>query len=167
LQVTNTKIAGWLYWFGIENARATVLNLSDSTVSRIYDDRNSWPAQDKLNVNGLKYGELILCVSPSQKQVAAVILPEAAPQAATDRIDWLKLQNSQLVTNSQPWQELAVFFDNRGDSASAKQVRYMMGRVQGYSGGKAVRILSCLTIVSRRIHCESPSLSLRSGLSVR
>lgn len=138
-ELANVQVAGRLYWFGMQNARKTALALNDSVVQTLYDDRGSWPGAGLLNVTGFRYQDLILCEKPSENNIQNATIPYPLLQAADDRIEWLKLQNSHDVTSSQPWLQLATFFEGRGDSVSAKRVRYMMGRVQSYSQGRFYR----------------------------
>ena len=147
LRFRSTHVEGTLSWLGIKNAKTTALNLEDSSVQLLNDDRKSWPGASLLNVSGFKYKDLALCRTPTKAEEDSAtnevpLVPETVSQSAKERIDWLKLQSSHDVTSSQPWLQLATFFDDRGNSTGGKQVRYMMGRVQGFSQGRLTRAAS-------------------------
>jgi hypothetical protein len=91
---------------------------------------------------GFQYQELVLYKNPTTEEKASFSTPPDASQSASQRIAWLKLQSSENVVASQPWQALAAFFASRGDSEGSKSVLHMMARVQGYSHGLVARALS-------------------------
>ena len=142
LGLVRVRCAGNLYWFGIKNGNETALNLYDSSLRSLYDDRLSWPGKGLLSVINFTYRSLELRKSPSPDQLKKISIPDAEKQTADDRVEWLKLQNSNDVTAPEPWLQLSRFLSERGDDAGAKHVLYMMRRVRGYSEGRIARLLS-------------------------
>jgi hypothetical protein len=140
LVISNVHVAGGFFWWGVVNGPKTHLDLSGTFADSVVDDAQSWPEQGKMKLRDFKYRSLTLVNTPTKNQIENVEVPEAASQSVEDRIRWLKLQDSGSVLNSQPWLQLAAYYDGLGDGASAKRVMYVMGRVQNYSRGPLERL---------------------------
>ncbi len=141
LVLRNTHIANNLRWLALKRGSKTGLFLYNTDAGALYDDQDSWPDQGYLGLNGFKYKELRLYQKLTAAEIKEGATPRSVPQTPEVRIEWLKRQQSREVTDSQPWQQLAMFYEERGESKHAKQVLYMMARVQNYSGWRFDRAL--------------------------
>lgn len=82
------------------------LNLSGAKVGLLYDARDSWPAQDKLQLDGFHYDSI----------------HRDSPMNSKERLDWLGRQ-PQDQFSPQPYEKLATFFQRAGHDSEAKDVR--------------------------------------------
>jgi len=118
----NMFLGGDLIWYAIRNPGAASLGLVGARIKNLRDDRASWPAQDKLDADGLVFEELTLHASSSEEDLAAYMHPKELELKAGERVDWLMLQPEARRTEPQPWMQLRDLLERKGDRKGAKQV---------------------------------------------
>jgi hypothetical protein len=114
------------------------LDLTGANVATLYDDPTSWPRSGRLILQNFVYQYLVPCEPPDPRlqdpQLAAILFPDgwhrkALKLSARDRIDWLRRQPEDDLTNAQPWVQLAKVLKDAGDENGAKEVLYEYNRV--------------------------------------
>ncbi len=103
LDADRAQISGPLYWDGIRHTPRTILDLADTTAQELYDDRESWPAAGKLDVDGFVYNAII-----------------GGPATAGERLQWLALQPAGY--RPRPYRQLAQVLRDEGRDDGAVDV---------------------------------------------
>ncbi len=103
LDADRAQISGPLYWDGIRHTPQTILDLADTTAQELYDDRDSWPAAGKLDVDGFVYNAII-----------------GGPATAGERLQWLALQPPGY--RPRPYRQLAQVLREEGRDDGAVEV---------------------------------------------
>jgi hypothetical protein len=96
LDAERAVIAGGLYWVDISHTAQTMLDLENASVASLFDNRASWPAPGKLNLDGFTYSEF----------------GGDSPADAPERLKWLSLQPAGY--RPQPYIELAKALKQTG-----------------------------------------------------
>jgi hypothetical protein len=135
----NMELAGDLIWQGIKKCAATELRLTGLKAKNLRDDRDSWPEEGKLALDGLIYEELTRHSPPTPEDYKNDRLGDRLPLVATDRIAWLMLQGPDRRTEPQPWMQLAKYLESRGDHTGAKHVVYRFHCLQAKNSGIFLR----------------------------
>jgi hypothetical protein len=118
LECIGTQTSGDLIWKGIQQPGDALVYLTNSTFSRLLDDRASWPAKGRLVLDGFVYRDLVLS-------------EEATEELLVDyRIDWLERQPKTDLIKPQPWLQVAKILEARGDPDGAKRVVFKLRRQQ-------------------------------------
>jgi len=118
------------------NASALVrLDLSDASLANLHDDRKSWPAAEKLILDGCAYKGLILHETPSPEKVLNNQFSDEVVATAGERICWLMRQDATERAKPQPWIQLAAYLDSKGDHRGAKHVLYRLKWLRGPNPG--------------------------------
>ena len=99
------RIDGCFTWTGVESQENMTLVLRTVRIGTLWDNKQSWPKEGKLFLDGLVYERLY----------------EEAPQDADDRIRWLRLQPKDRFL-PQPYEQLAEVFRKTGREADAKKI---------------------------------------------
>jgi hypothetical protein len=94
-------VKGVFVWQGVHCAR---LNLSLANVGAITDEREAWPEQGQLVLDGLVYERFTDC-----------------PADAGSRLEWIDRQGE---FKPQPYRQLAKVLREMGDDGGAKQVQF-------------------------------------------
>ncbi|MFZ1087109.1 MAG: hypothetical protein WAN35_19265, partial [Terracidiphilus sp.] len=118
----NTVIKGDLIWQKIEKSEAKELYLAGAKVKNLRDDKESWPDQGMLNLDGLVYEELTLHEPLSEEDIKAKKHAPELPLVAKERIAWIMLQKRDCCTEPQPWMQLRELLEKKGDRKGAKYV---------------------------------------------
>lgn len=79
------------------------LDISFANIGALEDECSSWPGQDDLKINGIKIGYFISHNNPQ------------------DRIEWIRLQSSQVFL-PEPYDSVANTFRKNGKQASAEEI---------------------------------------------
>ncbi len=103
LDAERVQISGPLYWDGISRTPHTILDLADTTAQSLYDDRESWPAEGNLDVDGFVYAAII-----------------GGPATAGERLQWLALQPAGY--RPRPYRQLAQVLREEGRDEGAVDV---------------------------------------------
>lgn len=128
---SNFRAVGTLSFFGAQIKGAFVwtdraspfigevaLDLRHATVGPFYDDKESWPQQGNLFLDGFVYGRI------------GDPLIGNGPSDASGRLPWLDLQRPKdsqpFDFATQPYEQLAQVLRENGDEAGAKRVLYEM-----------------------------------------
>ena len=141
VQCPNISVSGDFVWRGIHKCEWTFLDLAGGRVGNLRDDRESWPDQNKLGVDGLVYDELSLHPRPTVEQIKQNSFDPAPPLSAADRIEWLLLQPPSERFQPQPWIQLSARLDAQGDHAGANHVLYKLKCLQASRSGPVARRL--------------------------
>jgi hypothetical protein len=119
LDLDSANIAGPFFWVGIHTDAhpdfpskkwKPYLNLNDTKVGALADEKPSWPEKGGLILDGFVYDRIA-----------------AGPTDATTRLDWLHLQPDELGFRPQPYEQLIAVLrqmgheDHVGQVAIAKQ----------------------------------------------
>lgn len=107
------------------------LDLSNASIRNLLDDRVSWPAREKLVLDGFVYKGLLLHADPAPGEEDTGALPPDAETTPGERIDWLMRQDENERTKPQPWIQLATYLDSKGDHRGAKHVLYRLKWLRG------------------------------------
>ncbi|MGA9071110.1 MAG: hypothetical protein WB424_12685, partial [Terracidiphilus sp.] len=118
----NTVIKVDLIWQKIEKCKANGLSLAGAKVKNLRDDKESWPNEGMLNLDGLVYEELTLHEPLSKENVKANNHAPELPLIAKERIAWIMLQPDDRRTEPQPWMQLRDLLEKKGDRKGAKYV---------------------------------------------
>ena len=130
LYCLNMKLEGDLYWTGIRNPDKTSLCLNGARIGTLRDERESWPAQNGLRIDGLIYQELTLHEQKTEDDRAKRSMGKEHELKASDRIEWLRLQPEFDVVEPQPWMQLVALLRAKGDDRHAKRVILEMRKTQ-------------------------------------
>jgi hypothetical protein len=120
----NLRLAGEMFWTGVQESRETALDLTGATMKILRDDRKSWPHAGRLILDGLNYEELYVHEWPSQEQVTSRSHGLELPFNAEERIEWLTLQPEKAREKPQPWMQLRDLLERKGDRKGAKHVLF-------------------------------------------
>jgi hypothetical protein len=126
----NICVTGDFDWRGVQKSDGAFLDLDGAKIGNIRDDRDSWPAQDRLSVNGLVYAALSLHPRATPEEIKENSFNPAPPVSARDRIDWLMLQPASERDQPQPWLQLSAQLNTQGDQDGAKHVLYKLKCLQ-------------------------------------
>jgi hypothetical protein len=143
----NMQVTGDFIWQRIKKSEDAQLKLIGAKVKNLRDDRESWPAEGKLGLDGLVYEELTLHKRQQEGDIKQDKLGDTLPLDAKERIDWLLLQGQDRCTEPQPWMQLRELLETKGDHKGAKHVLFK---------------LKCLRYTRREWH---PWLGIRAGFS--
>jgi hypothetical protein len=104
LNLDTVMVKGAFFWYKVQDARATQLDLRNAWVGGVVDDEASWPDRGNLLLDGFVYEHLMY-----------------GPTDARTRLDWLDRQKE---FKPQPYRQLAKVLRERGDADGAKQVLF-------------------------------------------
>lgn len=107
LAIERASVQGAFYWREVTIAGSAGLDLLNTSVDNLTDDRGSWPSPGHLEIHGFVYKRLGL----------------ASPRQAKERLNWLALQKSFA---SQPYRQLASVLKTEGDDAGTQMVLFEM-----------------------------------------
>ena len=139
LYCANMTLKGDLQWTGIRDAKSTSLCLNGATIKSLRDDRESWPSQGGLHLDGLQYEELTLHSARTEINRQKNELGPEHPLKVKDRIEWIQLQPQLDQAEPQPWMQLAALLRAKGDDDEAKRAIFGLRRAQAKSTNKAMR----------------------------
>jgi len=120
----NLTVGGDLIWYGIRNAGKTWLDLSAASIKNLRDDKESWPKEGNLVLDGLEYEELTLHKRPTPEEIEQQAHPDELPLDADERIEWIQRQGLSRSSEPQPWMQLRGLLEKKGDRKGAKHVLY-------------------------------------------
>ena len=120
----NLRLSGDLAWVAIKVTDKTSLDLVGARIKRLRDDRESWPTEGKLDLDGLVYEEVTLNTRPSLEQVKERRWTGELPLDARERIKWIMLQKPERRSEPQPWMQLRELLEKKGDHKGAKYVLF-------------------------------------------
>lgn len=132
----NSNIRGDWAWQGIKKPEKTWLRLTGTEVKALRDDRNSWPSEGQISLDGLVYEALLAHDPPSQEAIANGHYGEERPLDPRERIEWLMRQPNDKQMIPQPWHQLARTFEAGGDRKSAKHVLYCFHCMRANGSGR-------------------------------
>jgi len=112
LTAQTIRIKGALFWSGIREPDRTKLDLVNSSVGALVDDRASWPTHGNLRLDGFVY-----------KRFSG----QDSPRAWRDRLDWLARHKGFAP---QPYRQLAKVLRDVGDDTGARHVLFAMERIR-------------------------------------
>jgi len=115
-------LSGDMFWMGIQEPEEAILDLTGASVKKLHDDRESWPSQEHLTLDGLAYEELVLHKRATEEQVTSNAYGPQLPFNVDERINWLMLQQPDRRIKPQPWIQLSKLLEAKGDSKGAKHV---------------------------------------------
>ncbi len=115
----NLRLSGDLIWMGIHKSAETKLYLPGASVKKMHDDRESWPREGGLDLDGFVYEELTQHERPSSQEVAKNKLTKQLALSSEERVEWLMLQGRERCADAQPWMHLSKQFEGKGDSEGA------------------------------------------------
>ena len=119
---------GTFVWTNLTQPPAAelVLVLNHATVGSLFDDKESWPRQGNLRLDGFVYSEI------------GDPLIGDGPIDAPNRLSWLNLQrpkaNQSFDFEPQPFEQLAKVLRENGDEAGAKSVLIAMENARWWHG---------------------------------
>jgi hypothetical protein len=113
-----------LAWVAIKVTDKTSLDLVGARIKRLRDDRESWPTEGKLDLDGLVYEEVTLNTRPSLEQIKERRWTGELPLDARERIKWIMLQKPERRSEPQPWMQLRELLEKKGDHKGAKYVLF-------------------------------------------
>lgn len=105
LDAERADVAGTIYWDNVVVTSRTSLDLEDARAASLWDDEKSWPAPGNLDIKGFVYGDF-----------------SGGPSGGRARLRWLRLQPQSLLTQPQPYRQLAVVLRAEGENAGAVRV---------------------------------------------
>ena len=120
------QLDGELLWCGVSKTENTELSLTGANIRVLSDDQDSWPEQEKLNLLGLVYEDLILHAKQTEEQQLNNWHGASLPLNASQRVEWLKRQKSEIRIHPQPWMQLRNHLEIKGDKSGAKHVIYKL-----------------------------------------
>jgi len=151
-----TTAAGALFWTKILEPGDTKLDLVNTHVDALVDDRQSWPDGQKLRIDGLVYERF----SGSD-----------TPKSARARLDWLSRQKDFAP---QPYGQVAKVLRDNGDDAGARRVLSEMERLRRKheyaSRNRFVRFWAstwCCSESRHRVWLPSSEIALVAGRTNR
>ena len=140
LYCANMTLRGDLQWTGIREPHKTSLWLNGATIKNLRDERESWPKQGDLHLDGLQYGELTLHTARTDAERKVNSLGPEHALKIEDRVAWLQLQPSSDHSEPQPWMQLAALLKAKGDDDGARQIAFELRRVKARSSGRIMRV---------------------------
>jgi sRNA-binding regulator protein Hfq len=140
LYCANMMLKGDLQWTGIQQPEKTSLWLNGATIKTLRDERESWPKQGGLHLDGLRYEELTLHSARTDNERKNNSLGKEYPLRIEDRVAWLQLQSIPDQSEPQPWMQLAALLRVKDDENGAKRVIFELRRAQARSNSKAMRV---------------------------
>lgn len=139
LYCANMTLKGDLQWTGIRDAHSTRLWLNGATIKSLRDERESWPSQGGLHLDGLTYEELTLHSARTEIGRQKNELGPEHPLKVKDRVEWLQLQPPSDQAEPQPWMQLAALLRTKGDEDGAKRIIFQLRCAQAKPANKAMR----------------------------
>lgn len=106
LGLRGASVRGGFHWLEIKEPELATLLLDDASTPRVLDDRLSWPANGKLDLDGFVYQRFA-----------------QGPRDHRSRLDWIERQRD---FTPQPYRQLAKVLRDEGDESGAKEVLYRM-----------------------------------------
>jgi sRNA-binding regulator protein Hfq len=106
VRLANSITKGTLVWTGVKSPERASLNLSNAVAGSILDDKSSWPAAGKLNLDGFVYEHMTSSLTDTK-----------------NRLSWLELQQP---FTPQPYRQLAKVMRNAGVDRGARRVLFAM-----------------------------------------
>jgi hypothetical protein len=103
LLAEGVSVKGAMYWVDISDVAHTGLDLINTSVDSLVDDAKSWPARERLILDGFAYKRF----------------SSSAPRDAKTRLDWLARQDP---FTPQPYRQLAKVLSEEGDDWGGRQV---------------------------------------------
>jgi hypothetical protein len=128
----NMNLLGDLMWRGVQKTPATSLNLRGARMRTLRDDEASWPGDQKLELDNLVYGDLILHDNLTQEQLDGGALAKEQPLRVERRIAWLMLQSAANRLRPQPWMQLSRHLESANNKVGAKHVLYKLRCLQAH-----------------------------------
>ena len=136
----NLSVGGDLIWYGVKALPGASLDLMGAKVKVLRDDRDSWPAEGTLSLNGFEYDDLVLHHPPKDEQLKnGLTTADELPLTVADRIEWLERQAPDGRTAPQPWIELRDLLERSGDHAGAKHAMYTLSCLNAKESHAPVR----------------------------
>jgi hypothetical protein len=114
LYCANMTLKGDLQWTGIREPQKTSLWLNGATIKNLRDERESWPKQGDLHLDGLQYGELTLHTARTDAERKVNSLGPEHALKIEDRVAWLQLQPMSDHSEPQPWMQLPPYLRQKG-----------------------------------------------------
>lgn len=140
LYCANMTLRGDLQWTGIREPHKTSLWLNGATIKNLRDERESWPKQGDLHLDGLYYGELTLHTARTDDERNVNSLGPEHALRIEDRVAWIQLQPLSDHSEPQPWMQLAALLKAKGDDDGARQIAFELRRVKARSSGRITRV---------------------------
>ncbi len=140
LYCANMALKGDLQWTGIQEPEKTSLWLNGASVKSVRDERESWPKQGDLHLDGFQYGELTLHTARTEADRKNNSLGPEHELRVEDRVAWLKRQPPSDLTEPQPWMQLATVLRAKGDDDGGKQVVFELRRVKARASNPITRL---------------------------
>lgn len=106
VRFVNALIKGTLVWTGVREPERVFLNLRSATAGAIQDEKTSWPAQGRLDLDGFVYAHIASGMTD-----------------AKTRIEWVELQQP---FTPQPYRQLAKVMSDAGVERGSLRVLYRM-----------------------------------------
>ncbi|MGB9513085.1 MAG: hypothetical protein WBU20_15475, partial [Candidatus Acidiferrum sp.] len=106
VSLANSLTKGTVVWTGLKNPQRASLNLSHASAGAILDDKASWPAVEKLSLDGFVYGHVVSGLTDAKSRLA-----------------WLALQ---VPFTPGPYRQLAKVMRNSGVERGALRVLFTM-----------------------------------------
>lgn len=126
----NTVIREDLTWLAIEYSSLTYLDLTGVMVKNLRDDKESWPKEGNLNLDGLEYEELTLHARPTPEEIENCLYSGELQLRADERIEWILRQPLDVRSEPQPWMQLRSLLERKGDHKSAKHALFKLHCLQ-------------------------------------
>ena len=142
LRCENARVDGRMILTNLADAGSLELKLNGAVVGEYHDDRESWPLQDRLHIDGFVYKDLVLHESASPERIRLYELGDWQVLDPDTRIDWIKRQPEKELGGAQPWMQLAQLLEADGDPGGAKRIIYEYHRQQAKQQSWLVRPLS-------------------------
>ena len=120
----NLAVGGDLLWYEVRNAGTAGLILSGASIKNLRDDKESWPSEGNLVLDGLEYEELTLHERPTSEEIEQHYHSAELPLSADERIEWILRQGPERREEPQPWMQLRSLLEKKGDRKGAKHVLY-------------------------------------------
>jgi hypothetical protein len=131
-------LAGNFIWTNIQNPEKCTLYLLDARIKAVEDDNKSWPARGSLALDGLIYDDLIL---RTQRASEGPTQNFDIAHVSTARIAWIKRQPRDYLKEPQPWVQLAMTLEAKGEKRQARHVLYQFACYQADSHSPLMEVL--------------------------
>lgn len=119
-------VKGTLFWREIQNPETVSLNLLNTSVDSLSDDKESWPCNGNLQLHGFVYS----------------VISAFSQRDANSRLVWLS--RLKLFT-PQPYRQLASVLKDEGDDVGARQVLYKLADIRAQkSTGRGAKLWSLI-----------------------
>jgi hypothetical protein len=102
-------------WWNVDSPKKAILDLRFAKVGRLLNHQNSWPDEGNLFLGGFVYDQIDDHASPN----------------ADVQISWLRLQPEEAEFLSQPYEQLAAVFRERGLEEDVRQVMIEKNKEHG------------------------------------